>query len=143
MPDISSPMRWFLILPRVARRIRRDVFFFCIVIMSCVSCASMAGRYMCGSCGWTDLVFISRRNTGHLSVFLSTTSGVSWPVCVLRALTHVHVHSRVRFTLNVRHRHRDTCLSRVASCICHVLFASSTAHHAVPRHEDNVSLELL
>ena len=60
--DISSPIRWFLILLRVARPIRRDVFFWHIVIMSCFSCASMAGRYMGGSCGWTDLMFISRRS---------------------------------------------------------------------------------
>ena len=47
-------------------RVRSDVMFFFfflhIVIMSCFTCASMAGRYMGGSCGWTDLIFISRRS---------------------------------------------------------------------------------
>ena len=38
-------------------------------------------------------------NKHDQSVSLSTTSGISWPVRLVRALTHVPVHFRVRFIL--------------------------------------------
>ena len=103
---------------------------------------SRAGACCC--CGWTDLMFISRRsvfffkswNNGHQSVSLSTTSGVSWPGCPLRALKHVHVHFRVRFMLNIRHHHRDTllfpcCFLRLSFSVEHLFFSSNCS--ATPR----------
>ena len=94
--ELSSPMWWFLILPRVARRIRRDDFFLHIVIMSCFSCVSIAGRYMCGSCGWTDLVFISRR-----SVFLKGLQQ--------RPLKCIFEHDKRRFRASSPSASLDAC----------------------------------
>ena len=66
-------------------------------------------------------------NNGHQSVSLRTTSSVSWPVCSLRALTHVHVHFHVQFMLNFRRRYRNTLLiTPVAPCVCHFLFNTSS-----------------
>ena len=51
--DTSSPMRWFLILLRVARPIRRDVFFFAYcdheLFLLCVHGGQVHGRFM-----WLD-----------------------------------------------------------------------------------------
>ena len=90
--------------------------------------------------------FYESCSNGHQSVSLRTTSGVSWPVCPLRALTHVHVHFHVQFMLNFRRRYCNTiCFHPVAPCVCHFLFNTSSspptfrlhlAHtlcHATPR----------
>ena len=130
--------------------VRSDVIFFLhIVIMSCFSCASMAGRYMGGSCGWTDLIFFSRRSdfkdlqqTRPKCIFehdkrrfMASSPSASldaWPRSLPRA-----VYPQCPPPLP---RH---FFSPSPSCICHFLLTSSFANHAVRRHEDHVSFESL
>ena len=99
------------------------------------------------SCGWTDFMFISRR-----SVFEDLQQ--RRPKCIFE-------HDKRRFMASLPSSSLDACprplpravypqmsaiatttlVFSVALCICHFLLTSSTAHHAVRRHEDHVSLE--
>ena len=63
--------------------------------MSCSSCASVAGRCMCSSCGWTDLMFISRR-----SVFKELQQ--RRPKCIFE-------HDKLRFMASLPSSRLDAC----------------------------------
>ena len=63
--------------------------------MRCVSCASMAGRYLSGSCGWTDMVFDSRR-----SVLKELQQ---------RPLKSIFEHDMRRFMASLRSSSLDAC----------------------------------
>ena len=128
--------------------------------MSCSSCSSNMGRFMCSSYGWTHLMFDSRR-----SVLKELQQRP--PKCIfeddklrfMTSLLSLRFDARPRPLPRALHAQyppsppRHSPFSPVAPCVCHFLFNTSSSpptfrlhpalHWSMPHHGDHVLFRVI